>query len=298
MMHQCHMPSLFASDLEYFATGLARDDRMEFTVDPERRLVSLTPPKILERTLKRVLPRGALPDDDRLHLSTDRRRVQDEIVNARAGERLWPRVHLLWDLHPAMEWLNYHLLVNFGRAQAPVVTLRGALALQELVFLMQGEIPKRQGQAIVHSWFGVRFDRGACAGIEELPAFLERSGFARQPFPNPASVPDLTPAATLLPEAIAAARRWMSKRQAEINAELAPKFAEMRGKLAVLRDAKHRQLARDFHEENLSAIRLRQKQMKARQIDGLFADYTAYMQDTLTTEDAAFIRVAAMFRGE
>lgn len=197
-----------------------------------------------------------------------------------------------------MEWLNYHLLVNFGRAQVPVVTLRGALAPQEFVFLMQGEIPNRRGQAVVHSWFGVRFDRGACAGIEELWAFLERSGFDRQPFPNPAHLPDLTPAAILLPEAVAAARRWMSQRRGEINTELAPKLAEMRDKLAALRVAKHRQLARDFHEENLSAIRLRQKQMKARQIDRIFADYTAYVQDTLTTEDAAFIRVAAVFRGE
>jgi hypothetical protein len=177
------------------------------------------------------------------------------------------------------------------------VTLHGVLAPQELVFLMQGEIPNRKGQAVVHSWFGVCFDHGACAGVEEIPAFLERTGFARQLFPNPAHLPDLTPAATLLPEAVAQARRWMSERRSEINAELAPKLAEMRDKLAALRATKHRQLERDFHEENLSAIRLRQKQMKERQIDCLFADYTAYVQDTLTTEDAAFIRIAAVFRG-
>jgi ERCC4-related helicase len=297
-IHQRHMHSLFASDLDYFATGLARDRRIDFTVDQDRHMVSLTPPKDLERTLKRLLPRGALPDDGRLHLSTDRRRVQEEIVNARAGERLWPKVQLLWDLHPAMEWLNYHLLVNFGRAQAPVVTLRGALAPQELVFLMQGEIPNRKGQAVVHSWFGVRFDRGAFAGIEELPAFLDRTGFDRQQFPNPASLPDLTPATTLLPEAVARARRWISDRRAEVNEELAPRLDEMRDKLEALRAAKRHQLDLDFHEENLSAIRLRQKQMKERKIDGIFADYTAYVQDTLTTEDAAFIRVTAVFRGE
>jgi hypothetical protein len=181
---------------------------------------------------------------------------------------------------------------------APVVTLRGVLAPQELVFLMQGEIPNRKGQVIVHSWFGVRFERGACAGIEEFPAFLDRTGFDRQPFPNPASLPDLTPAATLLPEAVAIARRWMSDRRAEINAELAPRLTDMQGNLEALRAAKHRQLDVDFHEENLSGIRLRQKQVKERQIDRFFADYTAYVQDTLTTEDAAFIRVAAVFRGE
>ena len=30
----------------------------------------------------------------------------------------------------------------------------------------------------------------------------------------------------------------------------------------------------------------------------MFANWTEYVQDTLTTEDAAFLRVAAVFRGE
>jgi hypothetical protein len=38
-MHQCRMHSLFASDLDYFATGLARDQRLEYTVDQDRRMI-------------------------------------------------------------------------------------------------------------------------------------------------------------------------------------------------------------------------------------------------------------------
>src|ERR1019366_3022872 len=82
----------------------------------------------LERSLKRALPKGALPDDGRLHLTSDTKLVQEEIRKARSGERLWPHIHLLWDLHPAVEWLNYKLLVNFDCAQAPVITLKGTLA--------------------------------------------------------------------------------------------------------------------------------------------------------------------------
>lgn len=292
------MQSLFPTDLEYFETGLKRDDRLDFTVDRSRAMVSLTVPKDLARTLKRALPQGALPEDGRLHLTTNRKRVQEEIAKTRAGERLWPEVHLLWDLHPAVEWLNYRLLVNFGRAQAPVVTLRGALGPQEIVFLMEGEIPNRKGQAVVHSWFGVRFDCGAFQGIEELPTFLARTGFDRKPFPNTATSPDLNQAGTLLTEAVALTRGWISERRAKINAQLAPELAAAQQKLEHLRAAKYHQLAIEFEEENLAGIRLRQKQVKERKIDHIFADYTAYVQDTLSTEDAAFIRVAAVFRGE
>jgi hypothetical protein len=90
----------------------------------------------------------------------------------------------------------------------------------------------------------------------------------------------------------------MSDRRAEINAQLAPELSATEQKLERLRAAKHHQLALDFHEENLGGIRLRQKQVKERKIDRIFADYSAYVKDTLTTEDAAFIRVAAVFRGE
>lgn len=292
------MLSLFPSDLDYFATGLQNDDRMDFTLDRDRDMVSFTTPKDLERTLKRALPHGAFPENSRLNLTTNRKAVQQEIAKTRAGERLWPQVHLLWDLHPAMEWLNFRLLVSFGRAQAPVATLRGALAPTEIVFLMQGEIPNRKGQAIVHSWFGVRFNQGAFSGIEELPQLLARTGFDRTPFPNPAVEPDLHPAQTLLPEAIRRARLWMSERRQEVNSDLEPKLVEAQQKLARLRVAKVHQLELDFQEGNLAGIRLRQKETRQRTIDRVFASYTEYVKDTLTTEDAAFIRVAAVFRGE
>jgi ERCC4-related helicase len=296
------MASLYATDLEYLTAGLAADERIQFEVDKERQMVSLTLPRDLERTLKRALPKGSLPEDGRLHITANRKLVQEEIGKARdkarAGEQSWPHIHLLWDLHPAVEWLNYKLLVNFDRAQAPVVTLKGVLKLQEIVFLMQGEIPNRKGQPVVHRWFGVRFETGKFAGIEELESFLERTGFHRKQFANPALPPDVLQTKTLLPEAVHHARRYMSQRRDELNAELEPKLEKERQKLDRLRSAKKQQLDSDFGDGPLAAVRLRLKQSKERKIDAIFVDWTAYVQDTLTTEDAAFLRVAAVFRGE
>jgi hypothetical protein len=262
-------------------------------------MVSLTLPRDLERSLKRSLPKGTLPDDGRLHLSSDTKLVQEEIRKTRnSNDRLWPQIHLLWDLHPAVEWLNYKLLVNFDRAQAPVITLKGVLAPQELVFLMQGETPNRKGQPVVHRWFGVRFESGKFTGIEPLEQFLERTGFHRTEFANPALLPEVTAAGTLLPEAIAHGRKYMSGCREAVNSEMLPKLAAERRKLEALRVAKKQQLESDFSEGALGGIRLRQKQARERKIDATFTNWTAYVQDTLTTEDAAFLRVAAVFRGE
>ena len=291
-------PSLYATDLAYIADGLGNDSRLDFTIDKDRQMVSLTLPRDLERSLKRALPKGALPDDGRIHLTSDTKLVQEEIRKARSGERLWPHIHLLWDLHPAVEWLNYKLLVNFDRAQAPVVTLKGLLAKQELVFLMQGETPNRKGQPVVHRWFGVRFESGKFTGIEPLEAFLERTGFHRTEFANPALLPEVTAAGTLLPEAVAHGRKYMSGCREALNSEMRPKLEAERQRLEALLTAKKQQLEIDFGDAAAAGVRLRLKQAKERKMDAMFASWTEYVQDTLTTEDAAFLRVAAVFRGE
>ena len=299
--HKRTLPSLFPDDLTFVLEALKREERYDFEPDPERDLVALTIPKDLQALLKRVAPKGSLPGDDRLLLTTDRKRVQREIEEARkrqSDKQQWPQIHLLWDLHPAVEWLNYKLLVKVARAEAPVVTLRDVLKRQEIVFLMQGEIPNRKGQPVVHRWFGVRFHFGEFKGIEDLPAFLERTLFHRKAFPNPALNEDVTVETILLREAVDYARMYMSDCREALNKELAPKLKEAQQKLLQLRGAQQMKLDLDFAEDGLSGIRLRQKEMRQTRIDRTFEEHEQYVRDTLTTEDSAFVRVAAVFRGE
>ena len=292
------MPSLYKSDLDYVIAGLSRDERYDFHLDRDRQMVSFTVPRDLERTLKRALPKGAIPDDGRLRLSGDRKLLQQKIKELRSGERRWPEIHLLWDLHPAMEWLNYKLLVNFERGHAPVVTLNGVLAKDELVFLLEANIPNRKGQPVVHSWFGVRFESGRFTGIEELDAFLDRTQFHRREFPNPDYEPDVNPARTLLAEVVSHARMHVSECREHINAQLKPKLDAAASKLEVLQKARQQQIEFEFGDADLMPLRLRQKQARRLRIDKMFRQHRAYVEDTLTTEDAAFVRVAAVFRGE
>ena len=298
---RCHqMPSLYARDLDYFVAGLEREPgRYQISIDESRQMVSFNIPKDLERTLRRLTPKGSLPEDGRLSLSTSRELVMQEIRKIRAGELLWPRIHLLWDLHPAVEWLNYKLLVNFNRAQAPVITLSAALQPREIIFLMQGEIPNRKGQAVVHSWFGVPFVSGQFTEIENLSTLLKRTGFDQGQTPNPNINLDVTQAATLLPEAVKEARLYMSTCRDQVNAEMAPKLHDAQAKLERLRIAKQNQLELDFQDmPHSGGLRLRQKEDRQRRLNKIFDEYTEYVRDTLTTEDSAFVRVAAVFRGE
>jgi len=79
---------------------------------------------------------------------------------------------------------------------------------------------------------------------------------------------------------------------------LKPKLDAASSKLEDLRKAKQQQIELEFHEVDLMPLRSRQKQAKQSRIERLFSQHRAYVEDTLTTEDAAFLRVAAVFRGE
>jgi hypothetical protein len=296
---KCSMPSLFTNDLEYMKMALEQGGQYDFEVDSERQLIALTVPRDLKRLLRRNAPKGSLPEGDRLLLTTNRQAVRQGIEDARqasSGAPEWPSIHLLWDLHPAMEWLNYKLVLKFQRAEAPLVTLRGALQPGEIVFLMQGEIPNRKGQPVIHSWFGVRYLDGSFVGVEELPGFLERTGFHKQIFANPGFDDDVTREMTLLAEAVRNGREHMSQRRLAANLAMTGRLRAASEKLKKLRGEK--QLKLDEMFADAAGIQLKRKAMEQSEADRNFNEHEVYVRDTLTTEDSAFLRVAAVFRGQ
>jgi hypothetical protein len=180
-----------------------------------------------------------------------------------------------------------------------VVTLP-ALDRGELLYLIQGEIPNRKAQPVVHDWCAVRFTGGALAGTLTLADFLQRTGFADRAWPNPGYEPNLIPLRSLLPEAIAEARRWISARRAEFEAVMQPRLAAELEGLRRLHDRQHEQLQLEFRDDVAAfrQTRLDKKEEKARKIDGAFHEWEAWVRDSMTTEDQPYLRVAAVFQGE
>lgn len=291
--------SLYPSDLEYVRSGLEAlrpKVDVQAEADPQRQMISLTVNEDLRRVF-RFLPREVVPDEGRLHLTADRALVKKAIKDNRAQEQHWPDVHLLWDLHPVVEWLNFKLMVSFRRHEAPVVTLP-ALERGEFLYLIEGEIPNRKAQPVVHEWCAVRFLRGAPAGTIGFDEFLRRTEFGAR-LANPGHEPNLIPLNSLLPEAVAEARRWISKCRAEYQERMQPRLTAELEKLQRLRDRQHEQLELDFRDESAAfrETRLRKKDEKARHIDRTFHEWEAWVRDSMTTEDQPYLRVAAVFRG-
>ncbi|MFZ4775255.1 MAG: DEAD/DEAH box helicase, partial [Terrimicrobiaceae bacterium] len=129
---------------------------LQVTCVDDRKEIELYLPEDLLQRLKR-LPTEIQTEDKLWVLTTDRAAVMRDIRACRKEDQRWPRVHLLWQQHPAIEWLHDKILFAFGRHDAPVVELP-SLPAGETIVLATGIIPNRKGHPLIQRWAGIRFE--------------------------------------------------------------------------------------------------------------------------------------------
>jgi hypothetical protein len=240
-----------------------------------------------------VLPKEVWPEDNTFVLSADPDAIQDEIKRSRKDEKAWPRKHYLWQHNPLLEWINDKIIAGFGRQEAPVLQLSGALGTKETVFILSGLIPNRKGHPLVHRWFGITFNDGEFQQIEDFEQILIRTGLGRKRCPNPNNSIDLDSITSLLPEAVEQAIHFMSEKGYAFEDEINPKLQEHLDKLDLLKDKQYKQLDLFY----MGKKKLSKKEQDQREIDKKFDDFIYWVEDTMTTEDNPFIQVVAVLQG-
>ncbi|MBF0213306.1 MAG: DEAD/DEAH box helicase [Magnetococcales bacterium] len=294
------MPTLFEDDYAYLEAALnhlGENRPLQMRFDAQTRLVEFTAPRELEQRF-RYLPKDVWPDNGRFLLSQDQGVIQKEIARSRKDEHAWPTIHYLWELNPVVQWANDQVLASFGRHEAPVLTLEHGLVVGETVFLMSGLVPNRKGHPLVHHWFGVVFDGDHFRHVEALEPLLARTGLGSRSFPNRMAYLDDYFLKQLLPKAVKEARSWMKARRRDFENAINPKLNQQLTALDQLRGRQLRQLELRFDDLQLPAqIVESRKEQEKRRIDRLFDDYLEWVQETMTTEEHAYIQVAAVLFG-
>jgi superfamily II DNA or RNA helicase len=306
------LPSLFPDDYTYSKEALEfikSRQPLQVSCDDQAQHINLHTPTELRQRLKKYLNENDsskdryafMPKDGEFVLSANVADIKREIVNARKEENAWPQVHLLWAMHPVVDWLNDKAQAAFARHEAPVLTLP-TLAANEVVFVLSGMIPNRKSHPVVYRWFGVQFTDGEYSQISEMDELLRQTRLGRDKFPNAGDGFDLERLQNLLPVAIREARDWAKDYRQEYIAEKAPQIAEHRARLAELKQrrisvAQERYLPGMEEVRTASAKQARFEQ-EQREIDTIFSDYQKWVEDTMTTEDVPYIRVVAVLQGK
>jgi len=163
---------------------------------------------------------------------------------------------------------------------------------------MQGEIPNKKGQPVIHEWFAIRFEGHRNTGVLSLQQFLKLTQLDTRTYPNPGQFEIPIAVQSLLPDAVSEARRYMSARRRTFQENLQARLQEEILNLATLQGRQLSFLEFAYPEDQtLVGARRNKKLERRRHIDAIFAGYRRWVEETLTTEDSPFLRVAAVFLG-
>lgn len=296
-------PSLYESDfhwaLEGFETLRNNGIPIRIEEDPKSRQIVITCPDDLRRRLKKLPSEILASDTGLISLTTDRAALGREIVRCRAEEGLWPRLHLLWEQHPALRWMQDKLLGRFGRNQAAYIHLRH-LDPGERIVLGTGIIPNRKGHPLIQRWFGVQFLSGKLHATLDLEAVLARTRLSEN-HPNPAKPIDPAAVEALFPETVECLTVHLSEARDEFRKRTEPELRRQLDKLKAFLDTRTGQLEFEFEEsiaKGLSSTReyrRQQKEREQREIRRKHDEYKAWITETMQTEDSPSIRLFAVF---
>jgi hypothetical protein len=291
------IPRLFADDFSYTLESLKVFNQtlpLQYQVIESQSLIELTFPSDLKRRYQR-LPKEIQPaPTEPLRLCADKELVKKDLEESRKAEERWTPVQYLWELHPAVQWLNDLNLTAFGRHQAPVLTIP-LLPEAEVVFVMTGLIPNRRGQPLLNEWFSVVFSASKFSHIETFADTLKRTGLGKKSIPN-RIVPIEEQLFDLRNEAVDIARREMLTKQKDFETRINQELQEQCDRLDQLRKEHNQQLEIKFADG--SPLVKERKQREQNQIERIFDDYLQWVEDSMTAEPEPYIKIIAVFQGD
>ncbi|MFF9072798.1 DEAD/DEAH box helicase [Streptomyces sp. NPDC014872] len=252
------VPQLFASTRAFVEEALDEvyDESpqakigMQWAEDhPE--MLSFSPDRELQRRLL-VLPQTYLDERgilEELRVTFDQTFAQQRLERARelSGERPkgaitkqtrretsgWPDVSFVTDQHPLVEWLTDKVLVRLTRNTAPVITAN----VDGPKFLMQGMYSNAKGHPTVLAWSCVSgLEHGAPEFDDDLVKVLNEAGVAPKMLNRPFAG-DLDVLRALVPDAVAATRRHLTKLRAIQEEPLIERLVEYEKRLQAWRKA-------------------------------------------------------------
>lgn len=264
-------------------------ERLQVECIEDRKEIHLYLPDDLLRRLKRLPPE--IQAADKLWvLTADRAAVMCEIRACRKEDQRWPRIQLLWQQHPAMEWLHDKMLFAFGRQEAPVVELP-SLQSGETIVLATGVLPNRKGHPLIQRWAGIRFQGDEVREHLELSDVIARTRFGQDTFPNPAGTGEPKAFQRFIGPAVESMRVELRKARQRFDAEVRPLLDQQLARLSEFRTARTEQLELKFERT------AQRREAEIRKVGNLYEEYQAWIRDTLETEDQPSIRIAAIFAG-
>lgn len=293
-------PTLFSSDYRFAAAALREtresDEPIQYEPDDEHQSVSITPNEPMRARLKFLPPEILDRDEGRLHLCALPEKIKEEFSRCRASEQQWPRFQYLWRHNPIVEYLGETMLTAFDRQQAPVLQLANrGLAKDDAVYLTSAVIPNKKGQPVIYRWYGLRYRGGKFQENRPIEDWIETVNLRDERIANPMIDEEFDPLTGPLDDVVKRAEDLASEEGERWQERFTPLLEEQKEKFSALR-IEHTRYIDDCFRDDPPNLRSR-RERKIREMDEAIDEYRQWVEDSMTIDRRADIRVIAVLKG-
>ncbi|MCR5833159.1 MAG: DEAD/DEAH box helicase [Selenomonadaceae bacterium] len=273
----------------------------------------------MRRRLKSLMPEEVLPQENSsLRLSPDKEYCTDEMKESMRNsesESLWPRTQYLWRLHPLFTFINDKTSLLFGRGEAPIVGLNQNLKPNEIVYVVSATIANKKSAPIVDEMFGLFYRDGKFVETLSMDKVINLTGINSKFLANTSKIPSekISAAESNLQDVVDNSENFMHQKFVDYNNRINPMLDEEVNKLAELQQ-KHKGYYQALFEDAIKNLddksntpktitekkrqRLtEERDDKIKQVDKMFTDFSDWVEETLTIEDKAYIKIIVAFIG-
>ena len=252
----------------------------------------------IKRKLEKVLPDEAMPSDGIMRLSPDvdfcKKEMQRCMANA-LSEVAWPATGFLWKLHPLFAWINDRAGILYRRGEVPLLALADGIRSNELLYIVEGQIPNRNSVSVVDEWFALSYVDGKYSGVLTLSEVIGKTHLtmdklANHKVDNPSAVEF---AEGLLSDVVTNANKIMNDRYLEYK---------NRTESYIYSELERLDRLRERHKEAQLSIfdqlgQKRKRSEKEREIDAIFESFYDWEKDSIEIKNNPYIQIIAVVTG-
>ena len=211
------------------------------------------------------------------------------------SEIAWPQSGFLWKLHPLFSWINDKAGILYRRGEVPYISLTDGVKKNEILFIVEGQIPNRNSVSVVDEWFALKYVNGKYVDILSLSEVIGRTHLTSDKLPNQKNTDEnhIEMAESLLPDVIDNSKQIMSKKYQEYKDRTDPYiYSEFQR----LEDLKGRHKKAQLSIYDISGQQ-RKRSEKEREIDELFDSFYKWEEDSIEIKDDPYIQIIAVVTG-
>jgi hypothetical protein len=252
----------------------------------------------IKKKLEKVLPDEAMPSDGIMRLSPDVDFCKKEMARCMANalsEVAWPATGFLWKLHPLFSWINDKAGILYRRGEVPFIALVDGISSNEMLFIVEGQIPNRNSTSVVDEWFALSYVEGKYNGVLTLPEVIGRTHLTTDKLPNHK---------TASPEAVAFGESLLSDVVNNTNKIMEGKYQEYKDRTNpyIYSELERLEALKEKHKDaQLSIFDLlgqqRKKSEKEREIDEMFKAFYDWERDSVEIKNNPYIQIIAVVTG-